>query len=286
MSSCRRPPAVVEFVNETRQLPIFSTTAIQLMQSVGDESVSPERIARMISADPGLVAQLLRIVNSPYYGLPQRCSTMSTAIAVLGLDQVRRTVLAAVTQRPLLAYLHDTKVVQSFWRHQLLCAGLARHLAVQAGFDGEMAYTAGLMHEVGRLAIVIRHPHLTDRLLDVDDDDDHLTPRHERARFGFDHAEVGGALLARWGLPPAIVRATAEHERSAQPRDPLSAAVWRANLLAHQWAREEDEGVDEGSPGASDSDATTAAWMAAVALTTEQRRRIFDEIATLEGGAS
>ena len=282
------PPtsAVVEFVDEIRQLPLFSTTAMQLMQSVGDENVSPERVARLISADAGLVAQLLRIVNSPYYGLRQRCSTMTTAIAVLGLDQVRRTVLAAVTQRPLMAYLHDTRAVQAFWRHQLLCAALARHLAVRQGLDGEMAYTAGLMHEVGRLAILIRHPHLTDLLLHVDHGDERQVLRHERAQFGFDHAEVGGALLARWGLPPAIVRATLEHERVRQPANPLSAAVWRANLIAHAMAAEADmEANTEASTDTDTGEAVASPWMQDIGLSLEERRRMFDEIATLDGGS-
>ena len=272
------PPsaAVAAFVDEIKQLPLFSTTAMQLMQSVSDDEVSPDRIARLIAADAGLVAQLLRIVNSPYYGLPQRCSTVATAIAVLGLDRVRRTVLAAVTQRPLMAYLHDTRLVQSFWRHQLLCAALSRHLALQNGLDSEMAYTAGLMHEVGRLAILIRHPHLTNVLLAAQDGDDRLALRNERSHFGFDHAEVGGALLARWGLPPAIVRATAEHERVWQPENPFSAAVWRANLLAHDMAAEGDD--------ADDADAAASPWMQTFGLSVIERRRILDEIAALEAG--
>jgi HD-like signal output (HDOD) protein len=130
---------------------------------------------------------------------------------------------------------------------------------------------AGLMHEIGRLAMLIQHPHLTDVLLRVEGDDDHLGIAHELSHFGFDHAQVGGALLARWGLPAPIVQATYDHGDAEQPQNPMSAVVWRANLLAHDMIDEPDD-QDIQLP-----------WMAAVGLTVDDRRRILDEIAALEG---
>jgi HD-like signal output (HDOD) protein len=264
--------AAEDFVDSVKQLPLFSGTAMQLMKTVGRDHVSLEDLARLIAADAGLVAQLLRIVNSPFYGLPKQCATVGDAISVLGLSQVRRIVSAAVTQRPLANYLHGTRVVQTFARHQLLCASMSRHLALKKNLDGEVAYMAGLMHEVGRLAILARHPHLRDVLLNVEGDDDRLGLERESAHFGFDHAEVGGALLARWGLPAPIVHAVFDHESIEQPADPTSAVVWRANLLAHTMSHE-PEGQDVQLP-----------WMMAVDLTVAQRRRMVDEVATMSGG--
>jgi HD-like signal output (HDOD) protein len=263
-------PALLEFIDEVKQLPLFSTTAMQLMTSLRRESLPASELARLISSDAGLVAQLLRIVNSPYYGLPQRCATITAAIRVLGIDQICRTVLAAVTQRPLMAYLHDTRVVHLLWRHQLLCAALARHLASEAGLDGEAAFMAGLMHETGRLAILIRHPELTDVLLDAEADDDRAATVYERTHFGFDHAQVAGALLTRWGLPASIVQAIAEHERDRQPEDPFCAAVWRGNRLSHLMM-DEPLVIEVASP-----------WMLEIGLSIASRTRILDEIALLD----
>jgi HD-like signal output (HDOD) protein len=264
--------AVETFVAAVRQLPLFSGTAMQLMRSVGQDDVTTTELVRLISTDAGLVAQLLRIVNSPYYGLPKKCSTVNDAVSVLGFDQVRRMISAAVTQRPLAAYLHDTNVVRVFWRHQLMCAAMARHLALQNHLDGEVAYMAGLMHEVGRLAMLIQHPHLTEVLLHVENDDSRLGTEREQAHFGFDHAEAGGALLARWGLPQPIVEAAYDHGDATMPADPMSAVVWRANLLAHDMIDEADE-IEVPSP-----------WMQAIGLSAEERRRILDEIRALENG--
>ncbi len=262
--------ALDAFVASVRQLPLFSATALRLMRSVERADVTTSELDRLISTDAGLVAGLLRIVNSPYYGVARRVSTVGDAIAILGFDQVRRTISAAVTQRPLMSYLHDSDRVRVFWRHELTCAAIARHLAQGAGLDGEVAYMAGLMHEVGRLAMLIAHPHLRERLLRVQGDIDHRGIEREYAEFGFDHAQVGGALLARWGLPAAIVRAAEEHGGATAPRDPLSATVWRANLMSHALAMEADE-LDGETP-----------WMIDAGIDLDGRRRLLDEIAALE----
>jgi HD-like signal output (HDOD) protein len=264
------PAALASFVASVRDLPLFSGTALRILQSVGSEDVSTDELARMVSADAGLAAALLRMVNSTYYMPAHKVSTVGAAITVLGLDQVRRTVVSAVSQRSVAAYLKDSRVVRDFWRHLLLTAAMSRHLAERDRLDGEVAYMAGLMHEVGRLAMLIRHPHLDNLLLRVRGDDDGLDIDRERAHFGFDHARAGGALLEHWGLPLPIVQAAYDHGGDERPADPLSAAVWRANLLAHDMVAE------------SVADDVELPWMTAVGLTVAQRRRIFEEIAVLE----
>ncbi len=262
-------PAVEAFVASVRHLPLFSGTAMQLMRSVGRENVTAGELVRLISTDAGLVAHLLRIVNSPYYGLASRLATVGDALSVLGFDRVRRIITAAVLQRPLMTYLHDNDVVRAFWRHELTCAALARHLAMRRGLDGEIAYMAGLMHDIGRLALLMQYPEHTDLLLRVrgEADDDHFDMDRELEQFGFDHAQVGGALLKLWGLPAPIVQAANDHVDETVPASPMSAAVWHANLLSYRMV-DDTEQVEE-------------PWMVEIGLTVRMRREILDEIAAL-----
>ena len=262
--------ALKSFVASVQHLPLFSGTAMQLIRSIDQEDVTVGELSRLISTDAALVAHLLRIVNSTYYGLSRRVGTVSDALSVLGVNLIRRTVTAAVLQRPLFAYLHDTAVARVFWRHGLLCAALARHLALQKGIDGELAYMAGLMHDVGRLAMLMQFPQQTDVLLRVRSDDDDSGIDREFARFGFDHAQVGGALLELWGLPEKIVQAAHQHADETEPEDPMSAAVWRGNLLSHEM-------IDE-----PDDDDVQQPWMIENGLSVKARRRIIDEIRALE----
>src|ERR1700760_4331600 len=138
--------ALRTFVAQIQHLPLFSTTAAQLIDSINREDTTASELSRIVSTDAALVTQLLKMVNSPFYGLSRRVGSVGDAFAVLGRDMVRRTVTSAVLQRPLFASLHDTAIARAFWRHELLCATLARHVAKRNGADGELAFVAGLLH--------------------------------------------------------------------------------------------------------------------------------------------
>jgi putative nucleotidyltransferase with HDIG domain len=259
-----------QFVAEVKHLPLFSTTAAQLISSIDREETTSAELSRIVATDAGLVTQMLKMVNSPFYGLSRRVGSVSDAFAVLGLDLVRRTVTSAVLQRPLFSYIHDTEIARAFWRHELLCASLARHIARRNGGDGELAFVAGLLHDVGRLTMLIHYPEHTHVLLDQRSGDVDLGIDRERVLFGFTHAEVGGALLELWGLPEELVLSTHQHIDETEPDGILSAAVWRANLLTHEM--EDDEDVDEVQP-----------WMESIGLTVAARHKMLDEVEALEG---
>ncbi len=267
------PDALNEFVASIEHLPLFTGMATQLIQSVDRDDITSGELAKQISGDAALVAQLLRMVNSPFYGLRRSVGTVNDAIAILGFALIRRIVVAAVLQRPLFAYLHDTASARVFWRHQLLVASIARHLHVQKGGDGDVAYMAGLLHDVGRLAMLVKFPNATDTLLagrDIDDDD---APERERRRFGFDHAEVGAALLELWDVPETMVTAAGQHADELEPDDPVAATVWHANLLSHT--------IDDTREESDDGPA-----LLSVGLAAEARRKILDEVAALESGSA
>jgi putative nucleotidyltransferase with HDIG domain len=264
--------AAKAFAASIRHLPLFSGTATQLMRTIGDEDASGRELSRLITTDAALVAHLLRIANSPFYGFANRIATVPDALTVMGGTAVRRIVTASVLQRPLMSYLHDTDVVHAFWRHELMCAALAQHLAQTVGIDGEMAYMAGLMHDVGRLALLIQFPENIDVLLPAERDSHGGGPDLETACFGFDHAQAGGALLDLWGLPEPIVDACRLHVDTHAPKDPLAACVWLANRAAHEMIEQAED------------DDTEAPWMVRIRLDHDQRHRILDEIRAFESG--
>src|ERR1700712_2052797 len=211
--------ALQTFVASVQHLPLFTGTAAQLVRSIDREDVTANELSRLISTDAALTAHLLRMVNSPYYGLSRKIGTVSEAFALLGLDLVRRTVTVAVLQRPLFSYLHDSATARAFWRHKLVVAALSRHVALRAGGNSELAYMAGLMHDVGRLVLVGQFPEHADMLLRRDGED--VGGAREIEAFGFNNAQVGAALLEHWGLPEEIVQAAHEHLDLVEPEEPL-----------------------------------------------------------------
>ena len=262
--------ALEEFVASIQHLPLFTGMAAQLVRSVEREDITTAELSRQISTDAALAVHLLRLVNSSYYGLSRRVGTVTEALAVLGLDLVRRVVTAAVLQRPLLAYLHDTQAAREFWRHQLVCAALARHLHGRKGQDGEVAYMAGLLHDVGRLVMLMHQPKDTEELLQRAGVDDDSSVETERKRFGFDHAQVGAALLELWGVPERMVQATHQHADVTEPEEPMAASVWHANRLAHLLVSEPDDHQDR-------------PWVQQAGLTDQVCQQILDEVAAFEG---
>lgn len=267
------PERLVAFTAGVRQLPLMPALAVDLVRSVQDEQIGSIELGCRIGADAALAAQLLRLVNSPFYGLSRRVGTVGDAVALLGFNLVRRLVAATLTQRPAAELLPDNADTRGFWRHQLLVAALARALhATQAEDGAETAYMAGLLHDTGRLALHAWQP----------GPDTLPTPSHrvgeeavvaaERARHGLDHAQAGAALLGAWQLPEAIVHAVGTHADATAPVDPTAASVWQANRLAHLL----------------EADASTAAtppWLGDVGLTPDSLRRLLDEVDAVAGRA-
>ena len=260
------PAPLEEFIASVQHLPLYTPMAARLVRSVEREDVTATELSQQIGSDAVLASHLLRLANSSFYGMSGRIGTVADALAVLGLNMVRRIVTSAVLQRPLMAYLHDTPQVRDFWRHQLLCAALARHLQARRRDDGEeIAYMAGLLHDVGRLVMLVRLRVEYEALLQPPAEAQALTEL-ERERFGFDHAEVGAALLRRWSVPERIVRAVQQHADPAAPDDSVPASVWHANRLAHRLAAEPSEGPDQ-------------PWMLEAGLTAAVRQRMLEEVA-------
>lgn len=259
------PVPLEEFVASVQHLPLYTPMAARLVRSVEREDVTATELSQQIGSDAVLASHLLRLANSSFYGMSGRIGTVGDALAVLGLNMVRRIVASAVLQRPLMAYLHDTPGAREFWRHQLLCAALARHLQARRREDGaEIAYMAGLLHDVGRLVMLVRLRGQYEALLQPVAEGQSITEL-ERQRFGFDHAQAGAALLRLWSVPERIVQAVQQHVDPAAPDDSVSASVWHANRLAHRLAVEPPDGSDQ-------------PWMLEAGLTAEIRQRLIEEV--------
>ncbi|MCY7305652.1 MAG: HDOD domain-containing protein [Rhodoferax sp.] len=260
---------LTEFVAATGHLPLLAGMAAQLVRSVEREDISAAELGRQIAADAVLASHLLRLVNAPYYSRSRRIGSVTDALAVLGFNMVRRISTSVLMLRPLLVHLPDTLATRAFWRHQLLCAGFARLVHQLRQADGEeVAYMAGLLHDVGRLALFVRWPETYAEFLQPPFGDEHTLIAAERLRFGFDHAQAGSAVLHHWNVPEAITTAAGRHADQAAPPEPVADSVWRANRLAHRMAAEVWESA-------------APAWMVEAGLDRAACRRIVDEVDAL-----
>ena len=202
---------------------------IRLNRLIDDPGHTAADLGQVIELDPALSARLLKIVNSPLYGMSKRIDSISRAIAVIGENDLRDLALAT-TVAPVFSGIRTGLVdVDTFWRHSVYCAVVARQLAeLQRLANRERYFLAGLLHDVGSLLIYDKLPEMARETL--------LRSRHhsialyqaEHEVLGFDHAAVGAALLAHWQLPDSLVSAVGYHHA------PEDAVVYQeAALVVH-----------------------------------------------------
>lgn len=171
-------------------------------------------IAGAIEKDPDLTARLLRLANSGFYGFSHRLATVTEALSLIGIQQVQDLIVSSSIIDRFTGLGGDFVDMHHFWRHSLACGIGARSLALTRGMKNpDKFFVAGLLHDVGRLALFSKVPAVTQKVFNRYGQTDCLLREAEREVLGYDHAEIGGALMKRWQLPPRLVEAVTYHHR-------------------------------------------------------------------------
>lgn len=222
------------------RLPPMPAVVADLIRSFVEDDIGTEEVADKISRDAALSVRLLKVVNSPFYGLSRQIASLSEAVLILGFSTVRSLALGASFVQRLPQAPNGAIVPALIWRHSLYTALCARRLAKYAGADRDWAFTAGLLHDVGKLVMYSAQPGLAAQVQASCAETMLSAHEAERQVCGVDHAEVGARVLAHWRLPASIERAAAEHHTGGPDgADPLSDIVHLADIIAHA--------ADEGS---------------------------------------
>lgn len=199
----------------TARLPAMPQILTRLLWLCNDESTSLADLAALVSHDAAVTARVLGVANSAAYHHGGRRLTIDQAIGVLGMSQFKSLVIAQSIVQVFQQFSGTTSVdLRGFWAHTLRTAVLARDLAAASGYSRpDEAYLAGLLHDVGRLALLATAPGEYAQLFAVADDDDVLT--REDASLGLDHAEAGAWLAGRWQLDGLLADSILYHHEPA-----------------------------------------------------------------------
>ena len=220
-----------------KDLVTLPDVAMRIARMVNDPTASASDIGREIGRDAALTARLLRIANSPSFGQYGKIATVSRAITVLGVRQVRDLTVGLTAVRAFDGISNELVTMESFWRHSLLCAVAASHVAARRrGSRGDSPFVAGLLHDVGQLVLFSKAPELERKALakSIDERDDLGLYLCEREAMGFDHQAVGLALAQSWGLPRTLQECIEFHHEPhrAQAHASEVATVHIANSIA------------------------------------------------------
>lgn len=213
-------------------LPSQPRAVALLMTELARPEPSLRRLNQLFGSDPALAARLLQEANSPSYAAQGQVCGIPEALALLGVAQLR----TLVTSAPLGTTSRSVPGVnlQLFWRYSLYTAKMARSLAGFVHHNQIAAYTAGLLHGVGELALHLVDPQRMQSINSLVEPLDRRRAKLEQRLLGFCYAQVSAALAQRWQLPQVVVDALQHH---AAPFDndvyePLAAvlhlAAWRA----------------------------------------------------------
>ncbi|NJA05990.1 HDOD domain-containing protein [Methylococcaceae bacterium WWC4] len=216
-----------------RQLPSLPGLVVELLENFGDENVNIATLANKIAHDQALVARLMRVANSPFYGVSGQIGSISEAIAMLGFTNVRGLVLTAGLIN-VFTGMEKYFDWRAFWRHNVAAAVCAKLLAGGTGLNPDAAFTAGLLHDIGKLVMWSCFPHDVARLGELSEESGLSPLQLERETFGFDHTLLGSEVAKRWNFPVDIQHAIALHHTHYLPGGGKTMAdvIYTANLLA------------------------------------------------------
>lgn len=203
------------------RVPPFPQIAIRVLQLASKADVSMRQLSDLISADPAFSGEVLTIVNSALYASRSPIHSILQAIAVLGTDSLKGVCLT-VGVRAYLGKSLNHQSLRAVWRHSLACGLIAERLARASSMNKEAAYTAGVMHDIGRLALAVMRPKAYADLLTAYSGPADSILCCERDLFGFDHCEAGRNLVADWKMPADLEAVISDHH---SPR-PIGAS-WR-----------------------------------------------------------
>ena len=240
--------ALLTLVSGLHRLPSLPSVYEELVTVARDDSSTIDQAARIIVKDAGLAAHLLHIVNSVFFNLRRTVVSPAHAVALLGLETVSALVLSASVHQTLQTAESDRATVASLQRHGLAVAQSARQFVSMEEVGRlalDQAFTAGLLHDLGRLVLEVQMPDecLTVRqLMEVER---MVEIEAERVVLHATHAQVGGYVLALWGLGAAVVEAVVFHHepRSAHRRE---FSVLTAVHVADGCAQAERSGMESG----------------------------------------
>jgi putative nucleotidyltransferase with HDIG domain len=222
------PPDLDRIIARVEDLPTLPRTVLKITELVNDPKSSARDLARVITDDQVLAARLLRLVNSSFYGFPQRISTITGAIVLLGFDAIRNLLLTTSVfdlfpNRKNAAWTRQ----EQFWDHSLGCAVGAKVIGNHLRYDKvEELFVSGLLHDIGKIVEMIFLPEAFKQISNLVKDENILMITAEEKILGYSHPEIGKLLAEKWNLPPKLIRVILHHHQPSKAgRFVLEAAI-------------------------------------------------------------
>ena len=238
--------SVRELVGRIRTFPTIPSLYLEVVNVLKNPNATTAEVGAIIARDMAMTTKLVQVINSAYFGLPRNITDPTEAVGLLGFETVKSLIMAV----KLLSQYDKVKPVyfsiDQIWRHSMNVARTARDMALLETNDTQCSsnsYTAGLMHDLGKVILAANFDQEYNRVHDAARKQQMPLWAAEKAIFGATHGEIGAHLLTLWGLPPEVVKVAAMHHHPFRDKTrgftPLT-AVHVANVLEYEAAPDPD----------------------------------------------
>jgi HD-like signal output (HDOD) protein len=203
------------------RMPSLSTTVTKVMEICNKPDPSPNDLIRVVSLDPVLTGQVLQLINSAYYALPNKIVSLTRAIIMLGINTVKNmaintAIMAMVMQEEPSHYLP----IDTFWTHSICVGVTAKAIAAIKGIPAaqhDEFFVAGLLHDLGKVPLTNCFPSEYKHVLAQAEKEQKALHKQEMDLFGFDHGRVGKSIAEKWQLSDTITEALCYHHNPTDP---------------------------------------------------------------------
>ncbi len=205
MSKIKHPEKLLRKLEKIDNLFGFTPTIKKVIELISEENIPLNKIAKTIEKDPELTARILRLANSPFYGIPKRIATIEAALILLGTTTLRLLLISSLSFR--IFNKNDTK----FKEHSINTAFCARCLSEKANLiNPQEMFIAGLLHDLGKIVLKTQFPKEYRKVLILQNKGLSVCEA-EKEVFKMDHAEVGSILMEKWNFPQRLIESIKAH---------------------------------------------------------------------------
>lgn len=206
-----------QITENVKNLPTLPAIVMELLNEIDNEDLDTNLLAQKVSNDLALTATTLRYANSAYYSTMIKVTTIQQAISLMGLSTVKKIIMMAALsgcfpENNCRGFSH-----KAFWRHSNAVGIAAKLIAKRLNFNADIAFTAGLLHDLGTLVLVTQFPEQYASTIDYRNEHQVSQFEAERKVLGIDHAAVGEALAVEWNFSDTMKNAIAGHHHPEKP---------------------------------------------------------------------
>jgi putative nucleotidyltransferase with HDIG domain len=225
-----------QILAKVTEVPTLPSSVLRVMNMIEDPLCSASDLAGVIMADPGMATKVLKLANSSYYGFRQKISSIPQAITLLGFATLKNALLSAAVF-DLFRISGSGFDLIGLWKHSVSTATAAKIFAKKVRYpNAEKAYTAGLLHDIGKIMIARYLPTSLPAINKLILVDGFTMYEAEQRTVGLPHPAFGAWVMSRWNLPSVLIEAVEYHHypTKAQHAFDLAAIVYLADILAHR----------------------------------------------------